>query len=163
MQRKLVSLSNDMSCSVFGMALFVTLSYYYLLLKGEIEDSDKVKVRLLHFWSQLLQLLTSTMLPHMACRHPHGYHLCFTLAILWQLLRTSGYQGHTEPSTCEPWPCRSCLSSATWAGVWLPSTSMAASLMTSCKCAQCNSLSPILCCSMSTLCCRTVECSVCET
>lgn len=131
-----------MSCSVFGMAVFVTLSYYYLLLKGEIEDSDKVKLRLLRCRSQMLQLLTSIMTPHMACRHPHGYHLFFTLAMLWLLLRTFGYQGWTEPSTCEPWPCRSCLSSATWAGVWLPSTSMAASLMTSCKSAQRNSLSP---------------------
>lgn len=40
-KRQLVSISNDLSCSVFGMAVFVTMSYYYLLFKGEIEDSDK--------------------------------------------------------------------------------------------------------------------------
>lgn len=42
LQTQLVSISNDLSCSVFGMAVFVTMSYYYLLFKGEIEDSDKV-------------------------------------------------------------------------------------------------------------------------
>lgn len=36
-------MSNDVSCSVFGLAVFVTLSYYYLLCRGQIEDSDKVK------------------------------------------------------------------------------------------------------------------------
>ncbi|KAL0024524.1 hypothetical protein WJX79_000742 [Trebouxia sp. C0005] len=40
-KRQLISISNDLSCSVFGMAVFVTMSYYYLLFKGEIEDSDK--------------------------------------------------------------------------------------------------------------------------
>ena len=43
LQSRLVRLSNDMSCSVFGLAIFVTLSYYYLLLTGQIEDSNKVK------------------------------------------------------------------------------------------------------------------------
>ena len=35
--------SNDVSCSVVGLAVFVPLSYYYLLLSGQIEDSDKVR------------------------------------------------------------------------------------------------------------------------
>lgn len=43
LQSRLVRLSNDVSCSVFGLAVFVTLSYYYLLLTGKIEDSNKVK------------------------------------------------------------------------------------------------------------------------
>ena len=43
LQSSLVQLSNDVSCSVFGLAVFVTLSYYYLLLTGQIEDSNKVK------------------------------------------------------------------------------------------------------------------------
>lgn len=43
LQSRAVQLSNDVSCSVFGLAVFVTLSYYYLLLTGQIEDSDKVK------------------------------------------------------------------------------------------------------------------------
>ena len=41
-QSRLGPLSNDISCSVFGLVVFVTLSYYYLLLQGQIEDSDKV-------------------------------------------------------------------------------------------------------------------------
>ena len=43
LQSRLSSLSNDLSCSVFGLAVFVTLSYYCLLARGEIEDSSKVK------------------------------------------------------------------------------------------------------------------------
>lgn len=43
LQSRLAQLSNDVSCSVFGLAVFVTLSYYYLLLTGQIKDSDKVK------------------------------------------------------------------------------------------------------------------------
>ena len=43
LQSRLGPFCNDISCSVFGLAIFVTLSYYYLLLKGQIEDSDKVK------------------------------------------------------------------------------------------------------------------------
>ena len=43
LQSTLLRLSNDVSCSVFGLAVFVIVSYYYLLFSGQIEDSDKVK------------------------------------------------------------------------------------------------------------------------
>ena len=35
-------MSDDLSCSVFGLVVFVTASYYYLLVNGEIKDDKKV-------------------------------------------------------------------------------------------------------------------------
>ena len=35
-------MSDDLSCSILPLAVFVTASYYYLLLKGEIKDDKKV-------------------------------------------------------------------------------------------------------------------------
>ena len=42
MQSSLVQMSDDLSCSVFGLVVFVTASYYYLLVTGEIKDDKKV-------------------------------------------------------------------------------------------------------------------------
>jgi len=129
LQRQLVSISNDLSCSAFGMAVFVTLSYYYLLFKGEIEDSDKVcKCCCLSSFAISLQPLR--LLPRidpLSYRHLHGYLLSCTLAMCWQPLQIFGFQNPTGHFTCVPWCSHSHLSSDTWAGVLLPSMSMAAS------------------------------------
>ena len=77
-----MSLSNDLSCSVFGMAVFVTLSYYYLLFNGKIEDSNKVHQDQSNVQLGFRQTVSTNISDmHVACRHLRGFHLCFTLAM----------------------------------------------------------------------------------
>ena len=137
------------------MAVFVTISYYYLLFKGEIEDSDKVCkcCFLCSFAISLWVFATIAIVDKnwtMSYRHLHGYLLSCTLAMFWRLLQTFGFQNPTEHFTCVPWSSHSHLSSDTWAGVLLPSMSMAASRMTSCKCARWRST--LSCLLLNTLC-----------